>query len=1331
MDDIVELDNIKNVCRLCLSTDEPKIDIFGIKESSLPFDELIHQHLLIEVASDDKLSTLICEGCIDKVKDWHIYKESCKKSQEKLQQWLVKNISNNSLNMDPSVKDDTNVKSPAELSQADVSVEDIIPEEISSIENDSTLNTTMDDVSMESIEEDSPVKNEELKTQKNTKADKIEIKREPHDDYDNIDVESVADSELLINPMAGVTNKIIEPDSTQKFTKSKKKIRRGLRTHFRGVRAFKKKCSHCQVILHSKFSYKNHMQRYHNDDNNLIENSDNNTKEIETGNSTEDDEYYDGEKQQEQQQQQSNEDDEVMDDEESIEDVEDELISMEKNAPLTQVQENIISQLKTFSCYSCQQVFNDRRSTLNHIRQHMPDLRPYTCIACLTEFPDRSIYKLHCGASFECAMKIALVTPKHGTEKYFTCNMCLRPMPNRKDLLTHLSKHSDRQYEQLTAPQKTPIKLKSTTTTTTTTNIEKTTPMNNSSNKKTNNKLINPSLLLGPYQNGAPSHNHTCIYCGMIYKHKPNMLKHRELCQRLPPHERNSYHCAHCGLTFLIFKKFQSHTNTEHRRKEIICYLCGSKYKHAHEFLAHYQEHRDSKNDNKNNKIIKYGCPLCPKEFTTQNQLQQHKTSHLKLKNTDKPLTIDDDLKLIGDCSMQQEQQEQPQQQDTPIFSPPSGEPGSRSTECRSCGKIFANYPNLRRHVRTAHIINGRFCCPNCTKTFTSEDLWIQHGQRAHPRDIEASTILITCQQCKKVFNDAEQHSQHLIEEHGIDEDDHLACDICGKRFSNETSLKIHRGHHFRRDSRLSIRNIPNPMEQVQVEIVEGTNELNLSPIKIDKLTSPSSIRSSSPSKVKKNLMLDSFNDLSNDDNNDDEDENEGDDDGNNIDDDGGDDVDDDEANNDDIDNSKSLQCTVCNNNFNDIQDLRKHLVDVHCTENKIDDSFNEELQCNLCTNIFNDEQSLDEHMKWHKEDSLLNDVVRAPPDIMCDICGKYYSSIKSLTKHKKLHKTNSANIKFTSVKKPPITASFPCPICKKVFNNENSMKKHKAGAHYARRTIASIAAAAAAAAAASTSTTSPSIPLSVATPSPRKSSTKSDDSEIRPKRPKLDFDIIRKAYNLGEPSGSSVGTPNTSKKPVTCGICKKLFPTKSSLYKHRSNVHKITSKSPAKNKTTDDNNDDNGGGASGSVADDDDGVQCSDCFKIFSNSSNMRQHYTKVHGNGEKHYCTIDDCNEEFDTSVAKQLHEKSHMSMLFQCNYCDKNMFNRGAIDSHLLTDHSSNVNDDNLNDEKKHFKKVDLDDYEVKGADGRVCPVCLIKYPNIKALKIHYVKIHEGNT
>lgn len=52
MDEIVELDsveNVKNVCRLCLSTDKHKIEIFGVKDSPISFVKKIQDYLSIEV----------------------------------------------------------------------------------------------------------------------------------------------------------------------------------------------------------------------------------------------------------------------------------------------------------------------------------------------------------------------------------------------------------------------------------------------------------------------------------------------------------------------------------------------------------------------------------------------------------------------------------------------------------------------------------------------------------------------------------------------------------------------------------------------------------------------------------------------------------------------------------------------------------------------------------------------------------------------------------------------------------------------------------------------------------------------------------------------------------------------------------------------------------------------------------------------------------------------------------------------------------------------------------------------------------------------------------
>lgn len=46
-------------------------------------------HVIFQILTTDKLSTLICTNCVKTVNQWHTYKESCLRSQNKLQEWLA------------------------------------------------------------------------------------------------------------------------------------------------------------------------------------------------------------------------------------------------------------------------------------------------------------------------------------------------------------------------------------------------------------------------------------------------------------------------------------------------------------------------------------------------------------------------------------------------------------------------------------------------------------------------------------------------------------------------------------------------------------------------------------------------------------------------------------------------------------------------------------------------------------------------------------------------------------------------------------------------------------------------------------------------------------------------------------------------------------------------------------------------------------------------------------------------------------------------------------------------------------------------------------------
>jgi KRAB domain-containing zinc finger protein len=1073
------------------------------------------------------------------------------------------------------------------------------------------------------------------------------IKSEPQDDDDTdctIDLEeSMDDSDLLLNPMAVTSSEetIMEADSTQKSNTTgvspKKKFKRGPHTHFRGARVFKKKCIHCQIFLHSKYTYLKHMKRFHSKENG--ENSESMSQNDE--------------------------------EEEMIEDIEDELISMEKESPLTQVQQDIISQLKTFSCYTCDQTFNDRRSTLSHIRQHLPDLRPYTCIACLTEFPDRSMYQLHCGASFECAMKIALVVPKHGSERYFTCNMCLRSMPGRKELLSHLSKHSDKQYEEMMSPMRSPPKLKPMT------------PLPSTENDVSANAQ---KSLAGPYKNGDPAHNHICDLCGMIYRYRPNMYKHREFCRQLQPEARTSYKCVHCRMTFLVFKKFHSHITVAHKKKEFHCFICSAKFLSPSDYLTHHEKHRASAHNNRQMQhdgtssqnvaetgnahevdvklvksrigIQKYSCALCGQEFSTRTELTEHRNLHLKVKiysciicrsmfsspsaleihmkdhGIEDPNERNANISCVEYGSLDEDARIEDLMEDDVINASATSDPGSEIHECNECGRVLSNYANLRRHTKMVHRNATIYDCNMCSRMFTCKELYDHHMQIQH----NSSKTMLQCPQCPKSFVFHSNFNYHFRTAH-LEKSNGYPCDICGKVFVEGASLKIHRGWHNRANSRLSTRFILGDQKSSNADVKE--------PMDADVATNserPARARKSFPNPPSQASGTKS---------------------------------------------SGNFQCQVCNDKFNDVNELRNHLWDVHCARNKPEKSFsNNELQCELCTNVFPDQETLASHMQWHRANPILSDMRKT---FSCDICGKSYSSRKVLWKHKKLHKaTVVASYKFQSLARKPMATQFMCTFCRKVFSSSQSLQRHKLSFHSEPQNQQHVQ---------SQSYNNTRKMLGSLEDEPRIKRMKveiDDDNSSAPKLPPFTTDYV------GE-----------KRKPVMCHVCQKMFPNMSVLYRHRQIAHKQRIKKDATPECI-------------PMATRDGKFSCNVCYKVFPGLSNLRQHFTIKHKKTFQHNTSSDDRSALLNAESPKDRETNYNNNVMYSCKLCKQcHVFNKQSIISHVTNMHNAVYQADR----QTFHREVDLGAYMVHGAVGTTCPLCNVKYPNNRALKIHYIKFHDS--
>ncbi|KAL6254348.1 hypothetical protein P5V15_014396 [Pogonomyrmex californicus] len=1257
-EDVVEIGNVESVCRLCLSTDGPRSSVFAAQgeekedSSGISLVAKIQACLSIQISTSDKISTLICDNCIKSVNQWYIYKESCLRSQDKLQEWLASQSQSNPMvitikdePMDFDYEDKVEIISETnDLEQSQSSIQTVENEESNEKVKEVTDNSNATDTSKESelipeLETPVEIPMEAVKEGQTDQQNVVilrSIKREPQDDDDTdctIELESTNSNELLLNPMAvnETEDTVMEADSTQKSNTvaapPKKKLRRGPHTHFRGTRVFKQKCTHCQIFLHSKYTYIKHMKRFHS--------KENGTENLETQN----------------------------DDEEMIEDLEDELVSMEKDSPLTQVQQDIISQLKTFSCYSCEQTFNDRRSTLAHIRQHLPDLRPYTCIACLTEFSDRSMYQLHCSASFECAMKIALVIPKHGDERYFTCNMCLRSMQDRKELLKHLSKHSDKQYEEMMSPaSRAPPKLKPM--------VPPMVPSRNSMSDKTN----------GPYKNGDPAHNHACDLCGMIYRYRPNMLKHKEMCMRLKPENRTLYKCVYCYMTFLVFKKFHCHITADHKKKDFTCAVCYSEFRSPSDFLTHHETHREMMQDNQqmqhhdtsqdmvqiplkernaykgnaksrisNNQ--KYSCPLCTQVFSTRVELNEHQSLHLKVKiyscaicrsmfssagaleihmkdhGIEDPNERNANISCVEYGNLDKDMRiEEESMNDSAI-----SDPGTQVHKCGKCGKILSNYANLRRHAKIAHRNIKIYDCVECSRLFMHKDLYNHHMQIKH----NSTKTMLQCPQCPKSFVFQSNFSYHFRTVHVEKSQNGYACDICGKVFVEETSLKIHKGWHNRANSRLSTRFIlgnqkaSTDAQKESSNIESGENSER-----------PARARKSFPNPPPQSTTKSPGN----------------------------------------------FQCQVCNDNFNDVTELRTHLWDVHCARNKPEKNYStNELQCELCTNIFPDQETLASHMQWHKANPILSDIQKV---FSCDVCGKSYSSKKVLWKHKKLHKaTVVASIKFQSLARKPMATQYLCNFCRKVFSSNQSLQRHKLTFHSDLNQ----------------QRTQPQLYNST-----RRLSI---ENETKAKRPKLEIENDNSQIKVAPFSMDFAGE---KKKPVKCHLCKKMFPGMSALYIHKQMTHKTRARKSLTLECI-------------PLPTDDGNYLCNICFKEFPGLSNLRQHFTIKHKKtAEVGNSSSNNRLSQLSTPERSRDYELAYNNIMYSCKLCKQcHVFNKDSIMKHITNVHNAVYEADS----KMFHREVDLGAYVVKDAIGATCPQCDVKYPNNRALKIHYIKFHEN--
>lgn len=64
---------------------------------------------LFQILADDKLTTMICANCIEKINNWQTFKRTCTENQSKLEEWFTASTTNAQSN-DISINNDIQIK---------------------------------------------------------------------------------------------------------------------------------------------------------------------------------------------------------------------------------------------------------------------------------------------------------------------------------------------------------------------------------------------------------------------------------------------------------------------------------------------------------------------------------------------------------------------------------------------------------------------------------------------------------------------------------------------------------------------------------------------------------------------------------------------------------------------------------------------------------------------------------------------------------------------------------------------------------------------------------------------------------------------------------------------------------------------------------------------------------------------------------------------------------------------------------------------------------------------------------------------------------------------
>ncbi|CAH0730946.1 unnamed protein product, partial [Brenthis ino] len=229
---------------------------------------------------------------------------------------------------------------------------------------------------------------------------------------------------------------------------------------------------------------------------------------------------------------------------------------------------------------------------------------------------------------------------------------------------------------------------------------------------------------------------HKCLLCGYDTFTLTAAIKHCVV-----KHKRDTYgliHCRQCEDTVSTAEELSDHIKTKHT---LNCSECGEKFKGKHTLRTHIMRIHSSHRD--------FTCDICAKTFNTKSRLESHITSH--------------NVAIAKKLSY-----------------------------CTICQVQYKNIYVYRNHLKNSKNHSERlYHCKECNKKFASKVYWKKHYDFYH---LKKSPF--KCESCNKLFMSDWRLKNHRQKHHGLNRTRDHMCNICGKSFYTQSTLRGHKLTH-------------------------------------------------------------------------------------------------------------------------------------------------------------------------------------------------------------------------------------------------------------------------------------------------------------------------------------------------------------------------------------------------------------------------------------------------------------------------------------------------------------------------------------------------------